>query len=157
MIDDLDRAPSVDTTLRQLARRACVGYREREPGRLQLQFVLDADEHMHEIVVDEDDDGVEVSATVCSPVSGPSGEVIEGPWHVYLERPLAGRSVVDALSGQEVPHRNVLAELAEGFGLQHGDGAESVEDSRWRHRRLEATQMSRGGVMESGARGSLRL
>jgi hypothetical protein len=130
MTDDLDRALSVDTTLRQLARRASVAYREREPGRLQLRFVLDADEHMHEIVVDEDDDVVEVFATVCGPVSGPSGEVIEGPWHVYLERPLAGRSVVDALSGREVPYRNVLAELAEEFGLQYGGGPDSAEDAR---------------------------
>jgi hypothetical protein len=79
MTDDVDRAPSVDTTLRQLIPRASVAYREREPGRLQLRFVLDADEHMHEIVVEEDDDVVEVFATVCGPVSGPSGEVIEGP------------------------------------------------------------------------------
>jgi hypothetical protein len=63
-------------------------------------------------------------------VSGPSGEVIEGPWHVYLERPLTGRAVVDALSGREVPYRNVLAELAEEFGLQYGGGPDSVEDAR---------------------------
>ena len=121
----------MDTTLRQLTLRASVAYREREPGRLQLRFALDAEEHMHEIVVDEDDDDVvEVFATVCGPVSGPSGEVIEGPWHVYLERPLAGRSVVDALSGREVPYRNVLAELAEEFGLQYGGGPDSAEDVR---------------------------
>jgi hypothetical protein len=130
MTDDVDRAPCVDTTLRQLTPRAYVAYREREPGRLQLRFVLDADEHMHEIVVEEDDDVVEVFATVCGPVSGPSGEVIEGPWHVYLERPLARRSVVDALSGREVPYRNVLAELAEEFGLQYGGGPDSAEDAR---------------------------
>jgi hypothetical protein len=146
MIDDLDRAPSVDTTLRQLARRASVGYREREPGRLQLRFVLDADEHMHEIVVDEDDEVIEVFATVCSPVSGPSGEVVEGPWHIYLERPLAGRSVVDALSGRELPYRNVLAELAEEFGLEHGGGLDSAEDARVRHGRLKATIAQRRGV-----------
>jgi hypothetical protein len=130
MTDDVDRAPSVDTTLRQLTPRASVAYREREPGRLQLRFVLDADEHMHEIVVEEDDDVVEVFATVCGPVSGPSGEVIEGPWHVYLERPLTGRAVVDALSGREVPYRNVRAELAEEFGLQYGGGPDSAEDAR---------------------------
>jgi hypothetical protein len=40
MTDDVDRAPCVDTTLRQLSPRASVAYREREPGRLQLRFVL---------------------------------------------------------------------------------------------------------------------
>jgi hypothetical protein len=130
MTDGEDRTPSVDTTLRQLARRSCVGHREREPGRLQLRFALDVAEHMHEIVVDEYDEIVEVFATVCGPVSGPSGEVIEGPWHVDLERPLAGRTVVDALSGGEVPFRNVLAELAEEFGLEYGGESDAGEDVR---------------------------
>jgi hypothetical protein len=130
MTDDEDRTPSVDTTLRRLTPRTCVAHREREPGRLQLRFVLDAAEHMHEIVVDEDDEVVEVFATVCGPVSGPSGDVIDVPWHVYLERPLAGRSVVDALSGREVPFRNVLAELAEEFGLQYGGELDGSEEGR---------------------------
>ena len=130
MDDDEDRTPSVDATLRQLSPRTCVAYREREPGRLQLRFVLDPAEHMHDIVVDEDDEVVEVFATVCSPVSGPSGEVIEAPWHVYLDRPLAGRRVVDALSGREVPFRNVLAELAEEFGLQYGGDVDGSEEGR---------------------------
>jgi hypothetical protein len=128
--EDEERARFVDPTLRRLTPRTCVAHREREPGRLQLRFVLDVVEHMHEIVVDEDDDVVEVFATVCGPVSGPSGEVIEAPWHVYLERPLAGRRVVDALSGRDVPFRNVLAELAEEFGLQYGGEVDGSEEAR---------------------------
>jgi hypothetical protein len=61
MIDDHDwesTAPVLDDTLRRLAPRSCVGHREREPGRLQLRFVIDVDEHMHDIVVVEDDDTV---------------------------------------------------------------------------------------------------
>jgi hypothetical protein len=126
MTDDVDRAPSVDTTLRQLTPRASVAYREREPGRLQLRFVLDADEHMHEIVVEEDNDVRDGLRSREWPV----GRGHQGPWHVYLERPLAGRSVVDALSGREVPYRNVLAEPAEEFGLQYGGGPDSAEDAR---------------------------
>ena len=45
---------------------------------------------------------------------------MDAPFHVYLEEPLGQRRVVDAISGCDVPHRNVLADLAEEFGLQCG-------------------------------------
>jgi len=109
-----------DKTPRRLGPRSCVAYREREPGRLQLRFVLGLDEDMHEIVVVENDDSVVVVATICSPAAGSREEEWDVPWHVYLERPLGGRRVVDALSGREVPYRNVLAELAAEYGLQYG-------------------------------------
>jgi hypothetical protein len=37
---------------------------------------------------------------------------------------------VDAFSGQEVPFRNVLAELAEEVGLQCGGESDDGEDAR---------------------------
>jgi hypothetical protein len=87
--------------------RRCVGYMEREPGRLQLRFVLSADEHVDEILVAEDDESVVVYATVCTPTGGDSGERWEGPWHVYLDRPLGDRVVIDGRDGSSVRYRNV--------------------------------------------------
>jgi hypothetical protein len=91
--------------------RRCVGYMEREPGRLQLRFVLSGDEHVDEIVVAEDSDAVVVLATVCTPVAGDRGERWEGPWHVYLDRPLGDRAVIDGRDGSAVPYYNVYESL----------------------------------------------
>jgi hypothetical protein len=115
MIDDHDgdrMAPELDDTLRRLAPRSCVGHCEREPGRLQLRFVIDVDEHMHDIVVVEHDDSVVVCAAVCSPTTGMCRDQIEAPFHVYLDEPLGERTVVDALTGRAVPYEDVWAELA---------------------------------------------
>jgi hypothetical protein len=112
--------PPFDETPRRLGPRGCVAHREREPGRLQLRFVLSLDEDMHEIVVVENEDSVQVFAIVCGPVTSRSSERVDAPWHVYLERPLGRRRVIDALSGRDVPYRNVLAELAADYGLQYG-------------------------------------
>lgn len=94
--------------------RSCVGYLEREPGRLQLRFVLSGEEHVDEILVAEDDEAVVVLATVCTPVGGDGGERWEGPWHVYLDRPLGNREVIDGRNGSAVPYRNVYATLLDG-------------------------------------------
>jgi hypothetical protein len=96
---------------RRIRARACVGYLEREPGRLQLRFVLSADEHMDEILVAEDDEAVVVLATVCTPAGGDPGERWEGPWHVYLDRPLEDRAVIDGCNGSAVPYQNVYESL----------------------------------------------
>jgi hypothetical protein len=110
----------VDETLRRLEPRGCVAHREREPGRLQLRFVLDVDEHMHDIDVAKDDQSVVVFATVCARVTGIRADLVDAPFHVHLEEPLGQRRVVDAISGRDVPYRNVLAEVAEEYGLQYG-------------------------------------
>jgi hypothetical protein len=57
--------------------------------------------------------------------------VYRGTVHVYLEEPLGERRVIDALSGRELPYRNVLAELAEEYGLNsNGAGDEEHVDHR---------------------------
>jgi hypothetical protein len=94
--------------------RRCVGYLEREPGRLQLRFVLAGEEHVDEILVAEDDEAVVVLATVCTAVGGDGGERWEGPWHVYLDRPLGNREVIDGCNGAAVPYRNVYETLFDG-------------------------------------------
>jgi hypothetical protein len=96
---------------RELRSLRCVGYMEREAGRLQLRFVLRGDEHVDDIVVAEDDAEVVVFATVCTAVVGEAGRAWEGPWHVYLGRPLGNRTVVDGSSGAKVPYVNVYDRL----------------------------------------------
>ena len=128
MIDDEcweNMAPLLDDTPRRLAPRSFTAHCEREPGRLQLRLVLARDEHVDDIVVDEEDDRIVAFAAVCSPTIGADPEQMEGPFHVYLEEPVGERRVIDALSGRELPYRNVLAELAEEYGL-NGNGA-SIE------------------------------
>ena len=108
MIDDHDwesTAPVLDDTLRRLAPRSSVGQCEREPGRLQLRFV-------HDIIVVEEDNTVVVSAVVCTPTTGVWREQFEGPFHVYLDEPLGERRVIDALTGREVPFKDIWAEIA---------------------------------------------
>ena len=135
MIDDdhwESTAPVLDDTLRRLAPRSCVGRCEREPGRLQLRFVIDVDEHMHDIVVVEDDDTVVVSAAVCSPTTGVWRDQVEAPFHVYLDEPLGERRVIDALTGREVPYKDVWAEIAAEeaaeAAMSNGGGSDEVID-----------------------------
>jgi hypothetical protein len=99
---------------RRLEPRRCAGYMEREPCRLQLRFAFGADEHLDEVVVAEDEKTVVVFATVCTPVSGERRASCEGPAHVYLERPLGDRAVIDGVSGDAVPYKNVYLELGRG-------------------------------------------
>ena len=84
---------------------------EREPGRLQLRYVLRGDEEMYEIEVAEDDRTVVVTATVLTGADA-EADACECPWHVYLDRPLGDRTVVDGVGGQPVPYVNVYAQLS---------------------------------------------
>ena len=72
--------------------------------------------------MEEDEGRIVAFAAVCSPTIGGHPEQMEGPFHVSLEEPLGERKVIDALSGRPLPYRNVLAELAEEYGL-NGTGA----------------------------------
>lgn len=101
---------------RRLEPRQCVGYMEREPRRLQLRFAFCGDEHVDEVVVAEDETTLVVFATVCTSVSGEPRAWCEGPVHVYLEETLGDRTVVDGVSGDAVPYKNVYAALGRGPG-----------------------------------------
>jgi hypothetical protein len=101
---------------RRLEPRQCVGYMEREPRRLQLRFGFCGDEHVDDIVLAEDEETVVVFATVCTPMSGEPRAWCEGPVHVYLESPLGDRAVIDGVSGDAVPYKNVYAALLRGAG-----------------------------------------
>lgn len=88
---------------RELAARRCVGYMEREPGRLQLRLVLYPGEHVCEIEIEESEEAVVAFATVCGPVDAEDGVSCEVPCHVYLERRLGERAVRDGHFGHVVP------------------------------------------------------
>jgi hypothetical protein len=99
---------------RELSARRCVGYMEREPGRLQLRYVLHGDDHLDDIWVAENDRRVVVLAAICTSVVGTVRDATECAWHVYLDRPLGGRTVIDGFSGELVPYKNIYAELRGG-------------------------------------------
>jgi hypothetical protein len=99
----------------------CVAYMEREPGRLQVRFVIGMEQHVDEIVFAEDDGAVVIYGTVCTPANWDVGERYEGPWHIYLDRPLGDREVIDGVTGKVVPYRNVWAEIEEEYGSAHSD------------------------------------
>jgi hypothetical protein len=82
--------------------RPCLGYLEREPGRLQLRVELTGDEGVCEVEVEEDDETVAVFATVCG-TPGKNG--LDVPVHVYLDKPLGDRRVVDLVSGRRLELR----------------------------------------------------
>ncbi len=106
---------------RELTPRRCVGHMEREPGRLQLRLVLHPGEYVSAIDIEEHDEAVVASATVCRPGGDDGhgdgddgdgdGDACEVPCHVYLERPLGDRAVRDGHFGHAVPYRNIYAEL----------------------------------------------
>src|SRR3954451_16798776 len=100
----------VDALPRRLRPRGCAGHIEREPGRLQLRYVLWGGECMGDIVVLEDARSVVVLGLICEPVGGDAGEPCEFPFHVYLDRPLGTRRVFDGCGGGEVPAKDVYAE-----------------------------------------------
>jgi hypothetical protein len=118
--------PDVDVDVcgrlpRELRARRCAGYKEREPGRLQLRYVLRGHEHLDDIVVAEDERSVVVFATICTSVVEEVGEAVEGPWHVYLDRPLGDRAVIDGFGGEPVPYKDIYPELRRKVARMWGD------------------------------------
>lgn len=84
-------------------------------------------EHIDDVLVAEDDEQVVVFATVCTPLINGERHLMEGPHHVYVERPLGGRKVYDGVTGREVPYRNVYDELREEGYLSDWDRNEPIE------------------------------
>ena len=81
---------------------------EREPGRLQLRYVLRRGEHLDELLVAEDDERVVVYGTICTPIDPQlGGGEEESPYHVYLDEPLGKRTVIDAVAREPVQYFNV--------------------------------------------------
>jgi hypothetical protein len=70
----------------------------------------------------EGDDTVVVSAVVCTPTTGVWREQFEGPFDVYLDGPLGERRVIDALTGREVPYKDVWAEIEAEETANNGGG-----------------------------------
>lgn len=85
--------------------RQIIAYREREPGRLQLRVPLSGGNGVCEVVVEEDEKTVRVRALVHDDdEDGPgSHECVNCPVHVYLDRPLQDRQVVDVETGAALP------------------------------------------------------
>ena len=116
--------PGIDVTVcgtlpRELRPTQCVGYMEREAGRLQLRYVVRTGiEHMDDIEVTEDDRTVIVFARMCTPVTEEAGDELECPYHVYLDSPLGVRTVIDRFDGQPVPYKDVYVELRARYGLR---------------------------------------
>ncbi|MDX6233982.1 MAG: hypothetical protein QOH68_3064 [Nocardioidaceae bacterium] len=103
---------------RALVPRPCVGYMEREAGRLQVRYVLTVeDEHISDIDVTEHDRTVIVFATMCTPLHPEGRDEMECPYHLYLDRPLGDRTVIDGFNGAPVPYKNVYDELKVRYGL----------------------------------------
>jgi hypothetical protein len=84
----------------------CLGYRERDPGRLQLRVALSGHEGVCDVIVEEDDDRVRVRLLVCCEEEiteeNDDHEFSNCPVHVYLEKQLGARTVIDVQTGEPV-------------------------------------------------------
>jgi hypothetical protein len=74
-------------------------------------------DNISDIEVTEDDRTVVVSATMCTPLQPEGRDEMECPYHVYLDRPLGDRTVIDGFDGAPVPYKNVYDELKARYGL----------------------------------------
>jgi hypothetical protein len=89
---------------RELGPRPCRGYREIEPGCLQLRYLVHEGQTVASVEVVEDGDAVVVLGVVCLPVVGDSDEQMDDSYHVYLSRPLGDRVVTDAFTRAPIPY-----------------------------------------------------
>lgn len=84
-----------------------VGYREREPGRLQLRAVLRGNtEGVCDAIVEEDESTVRVRVLLCWEDGAEhfkDRDYVDCPVHVYLEKPLNGRTVIEVDEEQPLP------------------------------------------------------
>ncbi len=88
---------------------------EREPGRLQLRVALHGREGVCSVLFEEDDEAVTVLILVCGEEE-PETDWVGCPVHIYLEKPLGGRAVLDVVQGcRAVPYVNVYEKLKKEF------------------------------------------
>jgi hypothetical protein len=84
-----------------------LGYREREPGRLQLRVSMrPRTDGVCDAIVEETDDAVHVRVMLCfedREDSWEDREYWDCPVHVDLERPLGDRPVITADHGEALP------------------------------------------------------
>jgi hypothetical protein len=84
-----------------------LGYREREPGRLQLRVSMrPGTDGVCDSIVEETDDAVHVRVILCfedRDESWDDREYWNCPVHVYLEKPLGDRSVIKADDEEALP------------------------------------------------------
>src|SRR3954447_21260044 len=119
----------VGETHRSLRPRRCVGYMEREPGRLQVRYAFASEDHMDEVLCEEDGERVVVYGLVCCYAGSTEPEWREEPFHVYLRSALGGRTVVDGVTGEPIPYRNVYEEMAAEGLIAHPGGDDSAFES----------------------------
>jgi hypothetical protein len=93
----------------------CLAYREREPGRLQLRVpVWVGTEGICAALVEEDEDNVYVRVIMCyeefdseddecEELGTKADECWDCPVHVYLEKPLNGRTVIEVKTHRVLP------------------------------------------------------
>lgn len=106
----IDETPTEWTPHEQRWRR-CDGHMEREEGRLQLRVALRGRQGVCTVLFEEDDDAVTVLILVCGE-DEPGGGWTDCPVHIYLDRPLGGRAVLDVVQGRKpVPYVNVYEEM----------------------------------------------
>jgi len=101
---------------RQLRPRAACSYMEAQPTLLQLRYIVQGHQHVDEIVTAEDEETIVVFGCVCMSVVGDEGEAIDAPAYVVLERPLGERTVIDGVSGEILPFRNIYEGIGEPLG-----------------------------------------
>lgn len=84
-----------------------LGYREREPGRLQLRVSMrPGTDGVCEAIVEETEDAVHVRVMLCfedRDESWEDREYWDCPVHVYLEKPLGDRPVINVDGEEALP------------------------------------------------------
>jgi hypothetical protein len=139
-----------------------VGYREREPGRLQLRAVMHTSEGICEAIAEEDEQSVRVRVLLCYEDDDDSedGEYLNCPVHVYLEAPLNGRTVVAVDMDRPLPlyapkweiehNERVKREQAEADANQAANAVPSAQqDPATQSRRRERSSSDGTDVLQA--------
>ena len=130
MSETTETEATTDWTPHEQRWRTCDGHMEREPGRLQLRVALDGREGVCSVLFEEDEESVTVLILVCGEEEPKTGWT-DCPVHIYLDKPLGGRVVLDVVQGRrEVPYVNVYEELKREFPELKVGGLSRTQPSR---------------------------